>query len=165
MLSRPNSESCSPQQQWFMWSFFSFLLHILEGETLTSLQLLCQQVPVFYCPHQQFPAEGCRVHLKCALVYKAGAGGTGFAAEELIVSSSPSLNLSSLLLVYSLAYLDQNQELCTLTAESLLLVYASIRGTFITIDLVRLFMDLKQSLKSSPSCCEMHQCKIQAQRS
>lgn len=52
-----------------------------------------------HCPHQQSPAQGHRVHLRCALVYKADATGTWFAAEEIIVSSSPSLNLFCLLLL------------------------------------------------------------------
>lgn len=101
MLSRPNSGSCSPQQQWFMWSsFFSFFLHTLEGKISTSLQLLCQQLPIFHNPPQQSPSQGHRVHqLRCALAYKADATGTWFAAEELIASSSPSLNPSCLLLL------------------------------------------------------------------
>lgn len=45
------------------------------------------------------PTPAVRVHLRCALGYKADATGTWFAAEELIGSSSPSLNLFCLLLL------------------------------------------------------------------
>lgn len=83
------------------WSFLSFFLCTLEGEIPTSLRLLCQQLLIFHCPQQQSTAQGHRVSLRCALVYKAYATDTWFAAEELIVSSSPSLNLFCLLLLQS----------------------------------------------------------------
>lgn len=98
VLSRPNSGSCSPKQQWFMWPFFSFFLSTLECRRPTWLLLLCQQLPVLVLHTTASPSSRPQGPSQlCPPVHEAAAAGTLFAAEDLIISSSPSLSSSSLL--------------------------------------------------------------------
>lgn len=97
VLSRLSSGICSPQQQWFMWSFFIspfFSCVFWKARSWPQWRCCASSSLCLHCPHQQFPAQGHRVHLRCTTVYRADATGIWFAVAELIVTSSPSLNLS-----------------------------------------------------------------------
>lgn len=104
MLSQPSSGSCSPPppaNSSDLCDLLSFPSSCALWKARSRPRCSCcaSTSPYLHCPHQQSPAQGHGGHLRCALVHKADATGTWFAAEEIIVSSSPSLNPSCLWLL------------------------------------------------------------------
>lgn len=140
VLSRPNSGSCSPKQQWFMWPFFSFFPEYFGMQKPNLAAAAMPAAPCTCAAHNSKPqlktTGSISVVPSCAW---------SSSCWYFICSKGPNHQLLTFteLVLFVASSTVMYRELGTLIIVALPSVYASATGKCVAVDLITLVLDLR----------------------